>query len=567
MASGIVKRQGNRFDAVYEQPWGGVASNTDPADIPPSCNTFADGLIIKNGRLCSASWNKSNSLNYSNVAAKNWFSAHPVLYIRTILIPTLPATAGGTYVMCAFTDLGAVYIYDPVAKIFNLDQSMTPFPAGPDLNISAIQVIAGVAYVSFFDVGVIYAYTPTVSYVPATNFVGGKYLMELIGYLVTANTNQPTDTPPIKYNRYNWSAPFLYSTWDPAINRLAGFNTISEVQDEITGAFAMGNVGYVLRDQGISQLTPTGQALAPFAVTPLWEDQYGIGCTYPDTFDQYGAIAIWANDNNIYAFVNGAMPQEITGTAKAAIYSDINIIEDNTLNFSLISGAFFNCSENSKIPELFYCLSIVYGDYIGAGITGIFWVLNIATKTWTRQVVDLHAIIVALTGNPAINLRVIRAKLQGLLYVTEKATFLTTTPTVKRISGALALYGEERSGTGPNDAFLFPFFNSDTGQPVLGGGDISTACDVQFRQEEVRLGTQPTIRGVLVKAAGSGQLNVSVNGVVFTPITVNSTIAKTYRSSGVYSGENPQLNVFGTNFSGVIVKANMLMTYEEGEPL
>lgn len=578
MASGIVKRQGNRMDAVYEQPWGGVASNADPADIPPSCNTFADGIFIKNGRLCSASWNKSIAINYSKVAGQDYFSdIAPFLILRTILKPD------GTYVFVTFSDVfGDAYIYDIPSGTFILDQQMSPLPTLGPIIIRDIQVIGGVAYVSLFECSVIYAYTPGVSFVPATTFVGGKYLCEILGYLITANTNQDDpiyhDTPPKKFNRYNWSVPFSYvdmpllappqSAWNPAINRLAGFNTISEVQDEITQIFAMGNVGYILRDQGISQLTPTGQALAPFAVTPLWESQFGIGCTYPDTFDQYGSLAMWANDNNIYAFFNGSVPQEITGSAKAAIFADINIATEFTFQFSYISGAFFNCSENSVVPELAYCLSIVYvNSTVGSplSMTGIFWVLNLASKVWTRQVVDLLSIVRGLTGEPTLNFVAQRAKVQGVLY-TQGGSTGRLDLNVKRIIGVLTFYGPNEI-TGAYNSFMLPFFNSDTGQPVLGGGDISPNCDVQFKQEEVRLGTQPTVRGVLVKTAGSGQLNVSVSGVVFTPITVNSPTAKTYRSSGVYSGENPQLNVFGTNFSGVIVKANMLMTYEEGEPL
>lgn len=564
MASGIVKRQGNRMDAVYEQPWGGVASNADPADIPPNCFVFGDGIFIKNGRLCSASWNKSIAINYGKVAGQDYFSdIAPFLILRTILKPD------GTYVLVTFSDVyGDAYIYDTPSGTFIPDQQMSPLPNLGPIIIRDIQVIGGVAYVSLFECAVIYAYTPGVSFVPATTFVGGKYLCEILGYLITANTKQPSDTPAIKFNRYNWSGPYEYTTWDPSLDRTAGFNTISEVQDEITQIFAMGNVAYVLRDQGITQLSPTGVGVAPFDPTPLWESQFGIGCTYPDTFDQYGSLAMWANDNNIYAFFNGSVPQEITGSAKAAIFADINIATEFTFQFSYISGAFFNCSENSVVPELAYCLSIVYVNAtVGSPLSmiGIFWILNISTKVWTRQVVDLLSIVRGLTGEPTLNFVAQRAKVQGVLY-TQGGSTGRLNLNVKRIIGVLTFYGPNEI-TGAYNSFMLPFFNSDKGEPVLGGGDISLACDMQFKQEEVRLGTEPTIRGVIVKAAGTGMLNVSVNGVVFSPIILTSTSPAVYTSSGMYTGQNPQLNIFGTNFEGVIIKANMLMTYEEGEPL
>ena len=555
MPSGIVKRQDNRFDAVYETPWGGVSSATDPADIPPSCNVIADGVFIKNGRLCSATWNKSEVINYSETAGQNYFSGEQILFVRTIFKPN-------NYVLVAFSNLGNAYIYEPSTNLFVFDQQMTPFPTGTP-TIFDIQVIAGLAYVTLLEDGSIYVYDPFVSYTVATNFVGGKYLTEIIGYLITANTNQPTDTPPVKVNRYNWSAPFKYTTWDPGIDRTAGFNTISEVQDEITGLFTLGNVAYVLRDQGISQLSPSGQALAPFTVTPLWESQFGIGCTYPDTFSQYGAIAIWANDNNVYAFFNGSMPQEITGTAKAAIYGDINIVEDVVNEYSIISGAFFNCSEPSNIPELTYVLSIVYGAADGSFLTGIFWTYNLASKTWTRQVVDLLAIIRVLLKRTT-GFRVTAAKLQGLLYTRASGSNVLS---AKRITGVLAFFGSDTTGSGIGYSFMFPFFNSDTGEAVIGGGGT---FQLQFKQEEVRLGTQPTIRGVILKVRGSGALAISVNGTSFSNILLPffpPATPQIYISTGMYTGYNPQLTIDGSEFVGVIIKANMMITYEEGEPV
>ena len=65
--------------------------------------------------------------------------------------------------------------------------------------------------------------------------------MYLDDYLLQFNTNNIVDGP--RPNRVNWSGPGKFSTWDPAIDRTAGFNDLASVEDQLTGFYSYASVG------------------------------------------------------------------------------------------------------------------------------------------------------------------------------------------------------------------------------------------------------------------------------------------------------------------------------------
>lgn len=559
MASGIIKREANRYDAQYEHPWGGVASNADSSDIQPNQFVTGDGVFIKNGRILIAAWGRTTLYNYSLAADTGYWVGIRIKFVRLVKINN------GNWITIALDEFGNAYYYDPTTSNFRLDQTLT---AATMQSIDCIQVIGGVVYIFDFAAGASYVYTPQVSYVLGSAYVGGIYCMVLDNYLITLNTNQPTDAPPKKEIRYNWSAPFAYTTWDAGLDRTAGFNTLTSAQDQISGGFAMGNVGYILRGQGLSQLSPTGIGIQPFDETDVWESEFGIGCTFPDTFSQYGSLAIWGNNNNFYAFFSGNLPQSVTGACQAAIYADINEYENSHLATTKVSGAFSNTSENSQLPELMYVLAIIStGSAVPSGMQAKIWILNVESKTWTRQIYNLGTAMEAVAGFIGSILTVYAAKVIGLQEPNNTTAFLTSLPPRRIAANLLITVGTDAPVMDPTYSFLFALYYNETGITELTEPAIQIATSLKFRSEEIRLGTKPTVRGVIIRAAGSGTIAVTVNGAAFDSIIVNNSSPQTYKSAGMYTGEEPQLKLDTTNFDGYIVKANMNMTYDEGSPL
>ncbi|MGF7231515.1 hypothetical protein, partial [Arachidicoccus sp.] len=391
--------------------------------------------------------------------------------------------------------------------------------------LDCYQIISGSAFIFDRAAGSEYVYNMiTNAYTVGNTYVAGYFCAVVDNYLITANTNQPTDSPAIKSNRYNWSSPFGYTIWNPAVDRTSGFNTLSEIQNYISAIFALGNVGYILGDQTLTQLTPTGIGIQPFDATTVWGSGYGVGCTFPKTFAQYGNVTGWINDNDIYLF-GGGLPQPIGGSAKNAIYDDINNLSIAGRQ-NMVSAVFANGFNNYNDPELTYNILIIHTAGSGANysVTGIVWEYNLHNKTWTRQEVDILAYILSATGYSI-----------GEFSVLDDVTI---------IGISKSLLSSQLGGTsGPsriwpvivvNSVFVIASVVTLTSVALLKSANITgqpsnfisytPAMSLVFRQEEIKLARQPQIRFVVVKACGFGTLNITVGNVAFTSIVLNSSI-------------------------------------------
>jgi hypothetical protein len=566
MPSGLIKTSevsgGYHFEARYEHPWGGVASNAAPMDIQPNQFQEVRNLNIKDGILVST------------------------IYDTSTISTTGIVTTGGNFItqlfnignnLYAFDVQGNAYVYNYNTAEFVLDQTCAS--AAGTLSApepSSVKVINGIAYAISYSNSNICVYTPGVSYVlgtdsgsnPAT-FVGGLYSCVLDQYLVLANTNMPSDTPAVKQGRVNWSGPNEYTTFNPAVDRTAGFNVLGDVQDYISNIFALGNVGYILRNQGITQMTPTGVGIAPFDFTSLWSSTIGIGCTMPQTFSQYGNLAAWGNDTDFYLFSGGSAPAGFTGAAKTAIYSDIYAAQGGFSRIikTFVSASFgTNSSSNalsgaasSPSPDLEYTIAIATVSATSGlySVNIVFWIYTFATNSWMRVVSASIPLAVANNGNVyncsfvPVNISYATSfpRFVSLLNVGFGSSVVTSVPVI------LAKYqaGLDYKAAAPSGNFSF---------------------DLVFKQEEVKFTRQPQVRGVAVKAFGNGLLSISISGmqdrglnvVSFSSILVSSTQPKTYYSSGVFTGEDISLEINSANFDGNIIKASLFGTYADGEP-
>lgn len=574
MPSGMENLDNNRFILRYEHPWGGVASDASQEDIAPNQLVSSDGLFIRHGKLCSTCFYAfdPNYFRYSSDGLK--------LYMTNTTGMKAIYTVGSDIVGIDFTC--SAYVYSFGGNMWLQDQILNT-TYQPHYSCSVM--IKGVIYVFDYDNGAEYVYTPRVSFVPAVQidgsnqtFVGGKYCMTVDRYLITCYTNMPTDTPQYKANGYSWSGPSKYTTFNPSIDPAAneGWNILAEVQQEITGCFAMGNVGYILHDQGLTQLTPTGltgttsASIFPFDATLMWGGKDGAGCTMPDSLAIYGYIAVWGNNSNIYMFSSGAAPQSITGTARRAIFRDLNKFKYFDSRYFDVHGNIINVGVDNLSPELVYNLYITYESPANTvPITMIVWSCILATQTWTRTVINVTDIMQKITGNP--NYAGVSATFGPDATVPSTFRFPSNTSAganwfISSIYGGM-IFNVQDPGSGIGDSFfLFQYINSDgtTSLP----SNVFPNTNLVFRAEEFQIYRQPTIRGIILRASGTGTLHINVGSQSFSDIVVNSPNGTTlYRSYGMRTDIAPQISITSTDFNGYISKVHAFGTYAEGEPI
>lgn len=161
-----------------------------------------------------------------------------------------------------------------------------------------------------------------VGMVDATNGVtaGAFFLIELNAQLLMLNTVESSggNFP----QRIRWTPSGLPTIWDPNVNIGAGFNDELDVPDSIYGGLTVGTTAFILRQNGITEVTSTGQGINPFAFNHLWASDRGIGNILPFGYAAYGPLGIFISSDDIYNISLGGF-KRIGGVARDAIYDDI----------------------------------------------------------------------------------------------------------------------------------------------------------------------------------------------------------------------------------------------------
>jgi hypothetical protein len=478
----------------------------------------------------------------------------------------------GNY-LCAVDQYGFSYIAtlqsDDTIK-FQYDQTAPGCP-NPNFGIpTAVKVVNGVAYISVYTTGILYAYTPGVSYTVASAIVAGQIIDIFDEYMLQFNTNIGGFSSGgmalgVQPCAVNWSGPDKFTTWDPSLDRTAGYQILTSVEDYISGFVAVANIGYIFKRSGITQITATGVAIQPFNFTTYWNSVIGQGLTFIGTLVQYGQYVFLVTDSNIYLFSGGNF-QAIGDVAKTAIYSSFNSNPtNNNISLNLLSGGFLMYPFNGTVPcaEYLFCAS---NNALTSQI--VFWLFNVNNKTWTsvtKLTADLLAQYVANATSVTINFIKNASLYLNYLNSSLNLYFNNLPINITYINFSYLVAGVAYQKT-------FLYFNivntttSDTSPASLRSGSLNLV----FREEEIKLGREPTIRRVLVVASGGNGndciVDISVNGVSFGSVNLINVAETTYYSQeGIYTGERPQLTLASSTFNGRISKVMMAGTYADGD--
>lgn len=550
MPSGLRKTSGNHFEIYYEQPWGGVASNVNPVDIQPNQFVTCQGVASVNGEL---------NLVVPHALSTSNFRFNP--YVPNAVICAIFSLEAIYYAVDQFgylynnLDTGAGFIYQTTA-------SDGPWAFTGAIPTIAVRVVNQTAYISVYSRNAIYTFNGSSGFTLGSNYVGGLVLGVLDDYLLMLNCNQASGG--VSPTMISWSGPGEFTTWNPALNQLAGYNEVAGIDDQFTGFISLASVGISISAKGLTELTPTGVGIGPFSFTPLWTSVVGQGSVYPFTVTQYGQLGFCATDSGVYNISTGAGFSDISGMAKEAILGSFQLPSGVQGAISAqVAGNVLLQFSNSSYATPFYMLTAPIESGIQGNIYNL-WMYDLSSSSWYQTLFNTVELCNSQNGTgfpldtpgyAAINIQIVT--LQPL--VPPSYSFGSSYSPVTLMYFTLA----DSVGMTYHTVVceIAAVNHNNTPSPVAG------AINLVFRQEEIKLGREPTIRRVVIKAYGSGTLAILVSGVSFGSVTLNgSSIAKTYYSPyGMYTGEDPQLTITSANFQGSIIKVMLAGTYADGD--
>lgn len=387
---------GSNFTITYgglESPITGIdATKQTPIYLDPTAVATAYGFQAVSGYLSSLFLNP-----VFNLPALNNFGTTPAFAFGDIQVLAFSGSGTTPPNQITRTGLGFLIVSTPGSlNIYEYPQgfaantiftNVISIAANQASNIS-FKIVNGVVYITGLGFGAIYAYTPgpagTSSITQLTNFIGGQFIGELNGRLVVLAVDQIVAGVYSYFPfQINWSgATGAYGVWNPTISGLvtgAGFNQLPDVADEITGFLTVGPTGYIIRKQGVTEITPLNSGIQPFDFNHLWASDKGIGSIYPETVCQYGSLGAFISDTGAYTIGYGGV-NTIQGRFWGAINAALEDFYKAEINYQ---NVIFGVSGGLSPIYIAQERNLYYILYIPSPTTqGQIFIGNVLTQDW-----------------------------------------------------------------------------------------------------------------------------------------------------------------------------------------
>lgn len=306
------------FQIKYGPPYSGIYVTDPENEIPPTATPDAVNIWTRNNEL------QTRPKTYRLIAGPG--DGYPIRALSSFLdgnyfVHTVAVTATGLWQLSPNWPVTTIPDWNQIGA-FSSPSSDVPYPSAVFIN-----------KFYFCNSGTKLYYWDGVqnNIQTATEVAGGLFLCELDAHLIMAYTQELVGNVVTPFpQRVRWSVSgntidasnVNQNAWNPATNVGAGFNDSLDVPDEITGLVPMGRTAYLLRRNGITQITPVGKGSQPFNFDHMWASDTGVGCIYPNATASYGTLAIFISSEDIYSMSPSAF-SPISQNARDAIFADL----------------------------------------------------------------------------------------------------------------------------------------------------------------------------------------------------------------------------------------------------
>jgi len=205
---------------------------------------------------------------------------------------------------------------------------------------------------------------------------GCLYLIELNSQLLMLNTIEGNAKSRQQFpQRVRWCPSGLPTIWDSNVNIGAGYVDELDVPDSISGGFTVGTTGFILRTNGVTEITSNGgSGTNPWIFNHLWASDRGIGNVFPFGYASFGPLGVMISDDDIYNVSLGGF-RRMGGGARDAIYNDIALATNNLVG-SIVPYYQNNYSYNH------YRLAVPINN------DTVTWCYSFEDDLWTREFIS-----------------------------------------------------------------------------------------------------------------------------------------------------------------------------------
>lgn len=294
-----------------------------------------------------------------------------------------------------------------------------------------------------------------------------------------------------------WTAANELDVWAPetaaGLVTGAGFAQIDDIGDYLSGLIVSNGTMYLLRAQGISYATPTGNATLPFSFNHIGLGDRGEGAQLSSLVCQYDNTGAYIGNSNIYQ-ISGSI-SAIGDKIKAAIFSALDSIDSLGVTNLISSAAGAALLGGDEFPIVAFSVVLNNGT-----LNLVTYVYNVTNGTW-----------MPFTYASGVGMGTIQTALTGVL-----SSLLTFADSNLYNQSNIAFGFQQQTDGVPGTP---SFFALQEGIP--NSDSILTQAGIIFPAEEVSFGRDITIDALYLA------LVADVSEIIYVDFYVNNTLYAT----------------------------------------
>ena len=416
------------------------------------------------------------------------------------------------------------YYYFPVRTLTHLTGGDDGTGSGTVLstvlpNKASIASVGGTLYIGNIGPAII-KYSGPGLFATSTTLQGMRVLRKFAGSLIGLGLIPAPGTIIASVDMiFAWSATNDLDTWAPlGIDGNvtgAGFAQLADIGDYLTGLIVTNATAFIIRSQGVSYATATGNATSPFNFNHIGLGDEGEGAQVTALLSQYDQTGLYVGNSDVYQIANGI----------SAVGAKINKVL-----FNALSENSFRLFGNAACAIIMNSETVLFLLAVG----NVIYIYNPSNATWQTMTLAVSA---------------------DSLYSLALGVFASSNTTASsnlfnQCSPVIVVESAPQ---------VYQFYELSEGVP--NALSISLPPSVTFPSEEVVFGRDITVDGIYSAISAKVSENVAVsynlNGNVFsiqslTPTEFNSlgtlpvemqVFSDSTTSSGAVTEHSPQLQI------------------------
>jgi hypothetical protein len=335
---------------------------------------------------------------------------------------------------------------------------------------------------------------------------------------------------------FAWSSALNLDEWSPetAAGNVtgAGFEQLADIGDYLTGLFVSNGTAFIVRSQGLSYATATGNATSPFTIAHIGLGEQGEGAQATALVCQYDQTGAFVGNSNVYQ-VSGTI-SAIGDKIKKSLFSTLASVTQQASTTILASKA-GNAFIAANVCVLI-CISIASTMYI----------YNASNGTWVTLSLPFP-----MTSSDSTFI---------CLDIMSPVIFYARDSLYSASQFILASQHTYHPLLGSPTVFAPSFFKLTDGIGNINSANTLNAI-VAFPQEELLFGRDVTIDALYVSlfadVSADTTVNFYINGILFSSLVLTSAVFNSLTGipiecqvfpTSIFTSHSPQLSYQITPF-------------------